>query len=518
MTRLAMPEPIEQEESGIGIRHYLDVLRRRKWTVVGVVALALCGATIFTLRQPDEYRAETTIVVGQAGGLVQPQNAGAIQPFSATMKELITSTVVAQDVIQTLDLKTTPQGLLGDISVSFSPESAALKVSVVQSSPAVAKGIAQQIGIAFSQLVKERFGTVNPQSTAPLTAPLTATVWDPAHVIPGKVQPRPKLNLLIAGILGLVLGLLAAFLREQFDRTLRDTDEIEHAFGVPVIGQIPDYPKATGDRPRVIWNGSSDYAEAFRALRANLQYLGVARRLRTVLVTSPAAGQGKTTVCGNLATVLSHSGSSVVLVEADLRRPQLGHMFGIPAFNRGLTTVLVGEAEVSAVVERVGLPPAGMSGSKPGTISVLPSGPLPPNPSELVGSEQMQRVIADLAEDFDAVIVDSPPMLLVADSIELAKHVDGVIVVVRLQNATRDEARELRSIAARLDIPIVGVVVIGVRGRRDYGYLPYSSEPAAEAATEEETPSTRDGRRSRSRPTALPRSTEPVGRSRRSEG
>jgi succinoglycan biosynthesis transport protein ExoP len=386
-----MTEPLEHEEAGNGLRHYLDVLRRRQLTVVAVVALSLAAAVLFTLRQTNEYRAETTIVVGQAGGLVQPQNAGAIQPFSATMQELITSTVVAQDVINALNLKTMPQSLLSSISVSFNPQSAALRVSVIESSPILARAVAQQIGVSFTALVKERFGKA--RSTNPSTAPLSATVWDPAHVIPGKIQPRPKLNLLIAGILGVVLGLLAAFLREQFDRTLRSTDEIERAFGVPVIGQIPSLQKPTDGRPRVLWNGNSDYGEAFKALRANLQYLGVARPLRTVLVTSPVAGQGKTTVCANLATVLAQSGSSVVLVEADLRRPQLGDMFGLPPVSAGLTTFLVGKATLSGVMSEIELPLSAKAGSSSRSVTILPSGPLPPNPSELAGSQKMQQAI-----------------------------------------------------------------------------------------------------------------------------
>src|SRR5437870_3149033 len=141
-------------EPTIGLRQYLEILWQRKLTVVVIVLLALGAAVAFTLRQQPEYRARTTIVVGQAGGLVQPQNAGAIQPFSATMQELIKSTVVARQVISTLHLVETPEGLLGNISVAFNPESAALNVSVVDRSPERAQAIAAEIGVVFSALVK----------------------------------------------------------------------------------------------------------------------------------------------------------------------------------------------------------------------------------------------------------------------------------------------------------------------------------------------------------------------------
>jgi tyrosine-protein kinase len=471
----AVSEPLEHAEPGIGLRHYLAILRRRKLIVVVVFLLSLGASALYTIRQTKEYKAETTIVVGQAGGLVQPQNASAIQPFSATMQELITSTVVARNVIQSLHLNMTPQRLLGGITVSFSPESAALNVSVVESSPQLAEAVAHQIGIVFPALVNERFGTTHGGKSA-ATPPLTATVWDPAHVIPGKVQPRPKLNLLIAGVLGIVLGLLLAFLRDYFDRSLRSTEEIERAFGAPVIGQIPMLGDPSRQPPLTLWEQNRDYAEAFRALRANLQYLGVARPLDTLLVTSPSADQGKTTVCASLATALAHSGGSVVVVEGDLRRPRLGETFGIPGSAAGLTTHLVGKAKLSDTVAHVDIRPIDRATGRRESIGFLPSGPLPPNPSELLGSQQMRETVAELTHRYETVILDSPPMLLVADALELAKLVDGVVLVVRLKQVTWDEARELRTIAARLDIHIVGVVVVGVEARRDYTYYTYASK------------------------------------------
>lgn len=462
----------DSAEVGIGLRTYLDVIRRRKWTVILVTALAIGAAAGFTFTQESKYAAETTIVVGQAGGLVQPQNANAIQPFSATMTELIKSTVVADAVVRQLDLPLSSQSLLSRISVSFNPESAALKVSVVDHDPSQARAIARQVGIVFSDLVKSRFGTTEAttnQSSA--NPPLTAAVWDPAHVVPGKVQPKPKQNLIIASLLGLVLGLLAAFLRDYFDRSLRGTTAIENAFGVPVIAQIPSLGKRL-KRPRMVWNDDhDDSAEAFRTLRANLQYVGLNKPLRTILITSPGPGQGKTTVCANLAMALAQSGSSVVAVETDLRRPVLSGLFGIPSSNQGLTNVLVGEGELAQILYRLDIaPPPGSMANHGGKVTVLPCGPLPPNPSEILASSQMKQLIEALESAFDYVLLDSPPILLVADTLELAKLADGVIVVVRSTSATTDEARELHSLAQRLAINLVGTVVTDVPARPGYSY------------------------------------------------
>ena len=467
----------ETEGTGVGLRQYLEVVRRRKLIVVAVLVLALGGASAYTLATKSLYEAQTTIVVGQGTCIVQPQNANAIQPFSATATELIKSTIVAQNVIRDLGLSMTPQQLLGNVSVSFNPESAALKASVVNHDPQLARAIADRLGVNFARLVKQRLG----KGTAS-TPPLTACIWDPAHVLPGKVEPKPSRNLLVAGVLGVVLGLLAAFLRDYFDRTLRTVEEIESAFGVPVIGQIPTVRSANrGERSRILWNENGDFAEAFRALRANLQYLAVQSPLRTILITSPAANQGKTTVCASLATAIGHAGKSVVLIEADLRRPRLGDTFGLPRLQPGLTSVLVGNVQLGRATTEVKLPQASGQAKHDRAITVLPSGPLPPNPSELVASPRMRRLVEGVADLYDTVIVDSPPLLPVADSLALAKLVDGVIIVVRSKCATRDDAQGVRAIVDRLGLHLVGVVVTDVP-RRDHYYAEYTRDPEPEAS------------------------------------
>jgi capsular exopolysaccharide synthesis family protein len=466
----------ETEVTGVGLRQYLDVIWRRKVIVVGLLTLSLAAASALTLATASLYQAETTIVVGQGTCIVQPQNANAIQPFSATATELMRSTIVAREVIRDLHLSLTPQQLLGGISVSSNPDSAAIKASVVNHDPQLAKAIANRLGVNFARLVKQRLGKEVPASAgSPATPPLTACIWDPAHVIPGRVEPKPTRNLLVAGILGLVLGLLGAFLRDYFDRTLRTVDEIEGAFGVPVIGQIPTVKTGSRERSRILWDENGDFAESFRGLRANLQYLAVQWPLRTILVTSPAANQGKTTVCASLAMAIAQAGQSVVLIEADLRRPRLADTFGLPRLRPGLTSVLVGHSQLGRATTEVDLAPMHGTKGQDWSITVLPSGPLPPNPSELVGSPRMRRLVDGLADLYDTVILDSPPLLPVADSLALAKLVDGVIIVVRAKSATRDDARAVRSLADRLGIHLVGVVMTDVP-RRDHYYAEYSSE------------------------------------------
>jgi capsular exopolysaccharide synthesis family protein len=473
-------ETAESGAGGLGLRHYLEIVRRRKWIVLSIFTVAVAAALAISLTMANVYQAKTTIVVGQGNSLFQPGEASAVQPFTATMGDLVKSNVVARTVISQLHLPETPEDVLNKISVSINPQTAVVKIAVRDHSKPRAVAIADRVGKVFSQLVKKRFGTKAEPSAVPGTPvqlPLTATVFDPAHADPKPVAPRPFRNTVLAGILGLILGLIAAFLREHFDRDLRTRDAVEKSFGVPVIGQVPSVHKGRRVLARHTF-GPVD--EALRALRANLQYLGVRRPLRTLLITSAGAEQGKTTLAANLAVVLAQSGASSVIIDGDLRRPALDRLFETER-GLGLTSVLVGAADLEDVL--VELPDAVTAGADSSArLSFLASGPLPPNPSELLSSTPMAKVLDRLGVLYDYVVIDSPPLLLVADALELARVVDGVILVVRRNETTTDEAREVRGLVDRLGINVVGVVFTDVKpiGGYGYGYGPYAPEQATE--------------------------------------
>jgi capsular exopolysaccharide synthesis family protein len=204
-----------------------------------------------------------------------------------------------------------------------------------------------------------------------------------------------------------------------------------------------------------MWEAGGQVGEAFRALRANLQYLGVAHPLRTILVTSASPKQGKTTITAHLAVAIASSGASVVAVEGDLRRPELANSLGVHG-SSGLTNVLVGSADLQRSLVDV---PLDVDPRSSGIVSLLPSGPLPPNPSELLGSLQMRELLDRLTGLYDYALIDSPPLLLVADTLDLARMVDGVVFVARRNQVTSDEAREVRATVDRLGLKLLGVVM-----------------------------------------------------------
>ena len=482
------PEP---GSSSIGLRHYLDVVRRRKWIVLAVLAIVIGTAAAFSVLQQPTYRAETKIVVGQGNSLFQPAVSSAVQPFTATMGDLVKSRIVAVDAINRLGLKMSPQTLLNKLKVSINPQTAVLKISVDDRDPHQAERIGSAVAVSFTGLVTDRFGKQGPSVAGQAAQPpLTATIWDPSHVLPGKVAPRTKRNIAIAAALGLVLALLAAFLSEHFDRRLRSRESVEDRFGVPVIGQIPFDRQGQRGRRTTVPRESGAEAEAFRAVRANLQYLGVERPLRTILVTSASPQQGKTTVTAGLAAAIARSGATTVAVEGDLRRPRLDEAFGIGNSRRGLTNILVGTASFEDVVVQVPLATQDPSGDQSaGGVALLPSGPLPPNPSELLSSAQMRQLLEQLAASYDDVLIDSPPLLPVADALELARVVDGVVLTARRNRATTDDAREVRALVERLSIHLVGLVFTDAKMSESYGYgYGYSSSRSPEQPVREEPP------------------------------
>jgi len=279
------------------------------------------------------------------------------------------------------------------------------------------------------------------------------------------VEPTPKSTIAVALLFGLLLGLGAAFLVDFLDDSVDDPRELEKAAGgLPVLSIVPTDPPPD-HRPIAISRPADTAVEAYRTLRTNVQFLGLDQPLRILQITSSIPGEGKTTTAANLAVVLSQAGKRVVLVDADLRRPRLHEVFGVPG-NRGLTDVLVGEP-VELVL--LSVPVEG------GQLDVLPAGRVPPNPSEMLGGQRMKALLEFLATSFDVVVVDSAPVLPVTDSVVLSSSVDAVLVVVQAGRSSAKMVRETMMALDRVSAPVVGVVMNRVaqrkmKGGHGYGY------------------------------------------------
>jgi succinoglycan biosynthesis transport protein ExoP len=262
------------------------------------------------------------------------------------------------------------------------------------------------------------------------------------------VSPRWEWNLAIGLLFGLFLGIAVAFLRDYFDDSVKSKDMVERVTGVPVLGLIPKFD--TGASELVAGNApSAPAAEAFRSLRTSVKFLSVDREVRVVQVTSPSAGEGKTVVAANLATVFAQAGDRVVLVGADLRRPRVEEMLGV-SLTPGLTGVLIGEVALPQAIRGVeGLP----------NLSLLPAGYPPPNPSELLSGERARRLVDVLAQTYDLVVLDSPPVLPVSDALVLAGMADTTLLVTSANRTSRRALDRAVEVLHQVGAPLFGSVL-----------------------------------------------------------
>ncbi|MGO9960503.1 MAG: polysaccharide biosynthesis tyrosine autokinase, partial [Solirubrobacteraceae bacterium] len=310
-------------------------------------------------------------------------------------------------------------------------------------------------------------------------------------------SPRTKRDLVIGIALGLLLGLLLVLTMERFDRTLNDVADIEEAFEMTLLGAVPASsalsrsPRSGGRRADL---PHAD-AEAFRMLRAYLRYFQVDHDLRTILITSPASGDGKTTVACRLAETAAKMGSRVLLLEADLRKPSVAAQFGIEN-SPGLSEVLISAVDSSEAIRPLSLiaENADSNGSSHlglGSLDILTAGMVPPNPAQLIESEAMHRMMSWAASNYELIIVDTPPLLAVADAIPLLKQVDGVMVVARAGKTTRDAAWRIRKELVSMGAPTSGVVANGINtksGSYEYRYASGAYDTSNAAKTPVKTP------------------------------
>ena len=290
-------------------------------------------------------------------------------------------------------------------------------------------------------------------------------VSEPAIVPEDPIGPRTLTNTLLAAVVGALLALGAAFLIEYLDDTIKSSDDVERVTGLSTLGAIARLKDTGATRQLVAWMKSkAPETEAYRTLRTNIQFSSVDKPIKTLLVTSSSPGEGKSTTAANLAVVMAQTGQQVIVVDTDLRRPVLHKVFEVPN-NAGLTTALLaGDAvELDDHLQRTEIE----------NLTVLTSGPIPPNPSELLGSHRMLNLVAVLSTRADLVIFDSPPVLAVTDAAVLARQVDGALLVADAgrtkEHALASAANEIQKTGGNL----LGVTLNRLDARRGYNYYYY---------------------------------------------
>jgi polysaccharide biosynthesis transport protein len=270
-------------------------------------------------------------------------------------------------------------------------------------------------------------------------------VLDRAEPPDRPVKPRSVRNLALAVLLGLAGGVGLAFLLETLDTSISTREQIEERLGLPFLGIIPKIEAEPGAKPEltVFSSPTSAAAECLRSIRTNLLFMSPEKPLRTMLVTSSGPSEGKTTTAAALAATMAGGGNRVLLVDADMRRPRVHKVFGMQS-GTGLSALILGEGTLEQAISRTAIP----------NLDVLPCGPVPPNPAELLHTAAFAKLLAQMAGTYDRVVIDSPPAGVVADAIVISTHVDGTLMVLKAGQTSRDAAvrtaRSLHAVKARL--------------------------------------------------------------------
>ena len=441
------------------IQDYLRVLREQWLVVLLAVVLGLAGAAAAFFVRPPEYTARLTMYVSSQGGdsaSAAYQGAQLSQQRVTSYVELVTSLRVSAEVAQQLQLTESPEALSKQITATSALDSVLIDVAVVDADPARAAELANTVGDVFTGLVDELERPVEP--TAPQA--VAVRVVQPASAPSTPSSTGLPVTLALGLLAGLAVGVGGALARNALDTSVKSPEHLHHAAGAPNLGTIA-YDANVPRRPLTMHEDpQSARAEAFRQLRTNLQFVDVDNPHKVIVVTSSMPGEGKTTTTVNLAIALASAGSRVLLIDGDLRRPMVADLLGLERA-AGLTTVLSGRARAEHVIQPWG----------GGILDVLASGPLPPNPSELLASRPMAAMLQELRGHYDVILIDSPPLLPVTDAAAVAPATDGAILVCRFKQTARPEvgtaARALKAVAA----PLLGTVftMVPSSGAHAYG-------------------------------------------------
>ena len=492
----------------------LRALRRRWWLVTVCWTFTVVAAFALTATQEKEYTAKAGLLFRDPGLDQKLFGTTFLAPNrdpdreAATNVKLVSLEVVAKRTANRIGGLTASE-VGGMVEAEAEGQSDVVSVAATHRDPEFARRLANTFAsqyIAFRrdadrgkmagavELVQRQLSALTPEQRTgeegrslkeradqlEVMASLqqgNAELVQPAQTPTSPSSPKVKRNIALAIFVGLLLGVGFALLLHRLDRRIREPEELEESLELPVLGLVPRsaaFARKNGFALTALSLPHSE-GEAFRMLRARMRYFNVDREVRKVLVSSGSAGEGKSTVSLHLAAAAASTGSRVLLIEADLRRPTL-----MEALNRvptaGLAEVLTRNTTFDEAVQE--LEPGGANGvSASGSLDVLSAGFPPPNPAELLESQRMRELLQQVEAEYDLVVIDTPPMLVVSDALPLIGVVDGVVIVSRLGVTTRDAARRLGDQLRGLNAPVLGVVANGLKAKGEgYGYYGYETK------------------------------------------
>lgn len=520
------------------LRDYFRPLWTHKWLVLAIVVVATAATYLYTNHKPRRYKTSTSLYL-QVSDLDQAlEGLGGSAPVdpdrnAQNLAILLRSRAVGVEAAKRYGPGATAGSILGSVSATPSTGSDFLGITATAGSGEAAARIANSVAQAFidvrgkvsQQKVQVAIASAQRElSTLPRTPEnaltrrslaarirrlqgiaalpsANAQQVESASVPSVPFTPRPKRNAAFALVVSLLLAAGLAYLLERLDRRIKRVDGLVDAYALPLLVEIPHVGEPTVDAEGGV-ELSPALREPFRSLHVNVRLASIDRPIRTLLVTSAVPGEGKSTVVRNLALAYREAGLRVAVIDSDLRSPDMATAFHV-AERPGMTDVLVGNQTLDDALRPVGVvatapSPAmvaveahaasGQNGHSKGaaavgTLAVLTSGPQPPNPPAVLSAERVRSLLAEVARKHDIVLIDSPPLLPVADTVPLVSAADGVVIVARMRRTTLDATARMRDLLARIpDANVLGVVANDVgkgafRGGYGYGYGP--EEPSS---------------------------------------
>jgi capsular exopolysaccharide synthesis family protein len=450
----------------VELKEYWRAIRQR-WRIVLLCLIAGIGAAALLNWQSTPQYASTAqlfISTRESDTSDAYQNGLFASQRVTSYSDLVKTRKLAEQVAEELDGTVDPSDLRDAVEAEVVPETVNLKITATDSDPFVARDIAQAYAVALTDLVAELETPAGERD-----ALIKASIVDNANVDRSPVSPQEERNLLIGFALGLLLGVGLAVLRDLLDTSVNSADDIASVTDAPVLGHIARDKIAVSKAPAANLAQATPWAESFRVLRTNMQYVDVDKERKVFTLSSSLEQEGKSTTAVNLAVTLSMAGQRVALVECDLRRPLIAKRLGLDNAI-GTTSVLIGSVLLDDALQRYA----------DTDLMVLACGQLPPNPSELLQSHAMELLLKQLRDRFDIVLLDAPPLLPVTDAALLSARSDGLLMVLRHGKTTKDQLRHSLERVEQVGGKCVGVVVNLVRTRKTksaYGYgYGYSSE------------------------------------------
>jgi len=448
---MLLESEIVAQSSGEGartsaFRPFLQALLSN-WWVIATCGLVVCvGALGLSLLSVPQYRSTATLYVtaGSDDGTQSAyQGSLASQQRVESYSQLVKSGVLIEKALAETGLGVSLATARDSIETASANDTVLLQISVTLPSPDEAALLAN----ALSAELAENVMTLE-QPAGGGTALAKVTLVAPARPEASPVSPKVLRNSVLGFVVGALVALVYLYMRFKADGRVRSAEQAEAASGAPLLSSIPDEPSLAEGSVVDFRSGASMAAEAYRKLRTNLTFVNIDNKTRCVMVTSANPSDGKTTTALNLAASLAEAGNNVLVVDADLRSPSVAPMLGLSG-DVGLTDLLRTDIAPSELIQQTEFD----------GLSVLCSGPRPPNSTELLGSQRSRQVFSQIREAFDFVIVDSPPVLPLADANVVSQIVDGVLVVVRDRSTKTAQVVQAVSELRAVDATLLGTVL-----------------------------------------------------------